>query len=541
MKRKTLIGACLLLGASSIGAQSIYDAANIVQKDLNGTARFVGMGGAMGALGGDISTMSTNPAGIGIYRSNDVMVSFGYSVTNAESRMDGNTFDVEKNRWSFDNIGFVLSTKIGNVTPLRYVNFGFNYHKRKSFYKNMSVAGTLNGFSQTFQMAAQADGVTPEMWADYGNNPYVNNDIGWLSALGYNTYLINPEITSDIVTDYPVLDDANQPVLDEDGNPFYENYDFYTSIAGREPYMRDFHSQERGGIDQYDVNMAFNVNDRFYFGLTVGIYNVDYSKYTFYDEDYGNGEGYFIKSFNGIKGTGFDVKLGAILRPFEYSPLRIGFAIHTPTFYRLTYTTGAYIQTDLSDGVNNTETLHIDTRDFLDGRDMERDFRLNTPWLFNVSLGYTVGASLALGAEYEYENYSSMKFLYPEGDEMWETGEVNTHLKGVSTFRLGAEYKPFPAFSLRAGYNHSTAAFREGAFKNLALNSINTDTDYANAQSLNTVTLGIGYRASSFYADLAYKYDVWNADFYPFYNEGMQGINVKNARNKVLLTLGFRF
>lgn len=92
---------------------------------------------------------------------------------------------------------------------------------------------------------------------------------------------------------------------------------------------------------------------------------------------------------------------------------------------------------------------------------MDRDFKLQTPWVFNASLGYTVGNNLALGAEYEYEDYSSMKFKYPEGDEMaWETGEADLCMKGVSTLRLGAEYKPIPAFSLRAGYNYSTATYK---------------------------------------------------------------------------------
>ena len=79
------------------GAQTVYDATNIASKDLSGTARFVGMGGAMGALGGDISTIGTNPAGIGIYRSNDIVASFGYSITDVESKYGGQTFNMGKN------------------------------------------------------------------------------------------------------------------------------------------------------------------------------------------------------------------------------------------------------------------------------------------------------------------------------------------------------------------------------------------------------------------------------------------------------------
>ena len=69
MKKIITLAVLGMLGAVPVSAQTVYDAANIANKDLNGTARFVSMGGAMGALGGDISTIATNPAGIGIYRS----------------------------------------------------------------------------------------------------------------------------------------------------------------------------------------------------------------------------------------------------------------------------------------------------------------------------------------------------------------------------------------------------------------------------------------------------------------------------------------
>ncbi len=525
--------------ATAARAQSAYDAANIAQKDLNGTARFVGMGGAMSALGGDISTIGTNPAGIGIYRSNDAMLTFGYSSTGTESKYDGNTFEANKNRWNFDNIGFVLSTKISNVAPLRYVNFGFNYHKSKSFYKNMNMQGDLRGLSQTFQMATQADGLTPDYWDDSRYGHFDNPDIGWLSALGFNGWLINPDLTT-TPTDFPYTDADGNQIYTEDGKPLYEDYDYYTSIAGNDVYLRDFHSRERGGIDQYDFNVAFNVNDRFYFGITLGAYDVDYSKYTYYDEDYGTGAGYLLESFNWIKGAGVDLKFGTIFRPIAASPLRIGLSVHTPVFYKLTYTTGAYLQSDVFIG-DERVTYQVDTQAQLNG-DMEREFQLQTPWVFNASLGYTVGNFLALGAEYEYEDYSSMKFHYHDGELMdYETDQVKQTLKGVSTLRVGVEYKPIPAFSLRAGYNYSSALHKSGAYKALPINSINTDTDYANNRALNTFTLGIGYRGSWLYADLAYKYDTYKSDFYPFENVDLTAAEVTNTRSQVLLTIGTRF
>ena len=532
MKKKLVIMALAVLALGGANAQTVYDAAKIAGRELNGTARFVGMGGAMSALGGDISTIRTNPAGIGIYRSNDLMTTFGYSLTSTESNYEGNKFNMDKARWTFDNLGFVLSTKFGNRTNLRYFNVGFNYQKRNSFYKNMTMQGLLGTFegqyvSQVRYMAQQATDVQSNLYhseipaVDMGSaDAYYNNDVGWLGAMGFQGWLINEFTSSEGPNSY-------SPVIPNE-------------VEG------SFLSRERGGINEYDFNMAFNINDRFYLGVTVGAYDVDYSKYSLYDEDYGTGEGYALNSYNRIHGTGIDLKLGAIVRPFEYSPLRIGLAVHTPTFYKLTYTTGALLQADVFfDGKPETDRVTVDTYEKMGGRDMEREFDLVTPWLVNASVGYTVGNNLALDAEYEYENYSNMKFKYPDnGSEMaWETAEVGMNLKAVHTFKVGMEYKPVSAFSIRAGYNFSSAAFKKEAIKALPANSINTDTDFANTQDMNTFAVGIGYRGSRVYADLAYKYHTYQSKFYPFVDDlgALQATKVTNDRSQALLTLGIRF
>lgn len=534
----------------AVSAQSVYDGVKIADKDLNGTARFVGMGGAMGALGGDITTMGTNPAGIGIYRSNDVMTSFSYSAYGMESKYEGQKSTIDKNRWSFDNIGVVFATKIGNQTPLRYVNFGFNYKRSKSFYKNMSMSGMMGVVenpsnpgspyyvSQTNSMALQATDAERYVWDnsrqhldfDNANRIFSDPDAGWLGALGYQGGL----------TERDRID--NEP-------------DLYVPFLPVEP-SSVFNSREKGGIDQYDFNVSFNINDRVYLGLTIGAYDVDYDKYSGYDESYKRGEGYSLESYNNISGSGFDVKMGLILRPFEYSPFRIGFAVHTPTFYKLTYSTSAIVTNDYRDAkTDELKRIIVDTYDYVG--DMKRDYRLVTPWKYNVSLGYTVGTSLALGAEYEYEDYSTMKFKYSSndggGDMEFENAEVKNCLKGEHTFRIGAEYKVIPEFAFRLGYNYSSAVFLEMRLvKYIPSNSLITDTDFSNKRSQSNYTLGIGYRGKMFYADLAYQLSTYKENFYPFYNEFelTQGewtmvtppaTKVTNTRSQVLLTVGMRF
>lgn len=533
------------LALTSVQAQTVYDAAQIVDSDLNGTARFVAMGGAMGALGGDISTMGTNPAGIGIYRSHDFATSFGFSSYGTESNYMGNVMNVDKIHGSFDNLGFVFSSKIGNLTALRYVNFGLNYHKSKSFFGNMEMGGALGNLSQTYQMADQAFGID-----NWGSDPYMDPGIGWLSVLGYDGWLIT-DVTSQ-VTGTPLLDEDGNQVSDVNGNLLYRTPGSYVGLYDNG--NATFHSEQRGGIDQYDFNVAFNIKDRVYLGMTLGVYSVDYNKYTVYSEDYGGGEYYSLTSNNQIVGSGFDIKLGAIIRPFEYSPLRVGLAVHTPTFYSLDYRTRAYVESSVYDPVTGrNEPASVATEEIVNG-DMVQEFKLHTPWTYNVSLGYTVGNSLAIGAEYEYQNYSSMEFRNSQGySKPYEYVNSTTEMmKGVSTFRVGLEYKVIPQFAFRVGYNYRSAIFNDDAYKDLPIESIQTDTDYANVDALNNYTLGIGYRGKFFYADLAYKYTTRKSEFYPFVNyfytdnvltevASPEATQVTDTRSQVLFTIGMRF
>lgn len=539
MKKIMIVSALALVVAAGVDAQTIYDGVKLTQKDLNGTARFVGMGGAMGALGGDISTMGTNPAGIGIYRSNDVMGTFGFSAIGMESNYNGSKSSIDKNRMSFDNIGFVFSSKIGNQTALRYLNFGFNYTRSRSFDKYMTMEGLINLgakkqqdegaiLSQTNQMANQANMMIKDynkyidQLAERDANLFTHPNVGWLAAVGWNGYLYN---------------------LNDNENGF-------TGYLPQ-PYSW-FDSREKGGINQYDFNVSFNISDRVYLGMTIGAYDVNYSKTATYNEDYGNfqsngtnygPEGYDMTTENRIDGSGVDFKFGAIVRPFEESPFRFGVAIHTPTFYSLKYRTNVRLVSDIFSEADNKVVSHVvDSYDFTNGEDYGYDFRLRTPWKYNFSLGYTVGSTVAIGAEYEYQDYSAMHFGYTEGGDMpWENSTAKEMLKGVSTLRIGAEIKPIPQFAFRVGYNYSSAAFKNTAFKDIASNSINTDTDYANTKSNNNYTLGIGYRGQMFYADLAYLYSTYKEDFYPFDDGALQKTSVTNTRSKVMLTLGLRF
>ncbi len=526
--------------ASAAAAQNQYDALRFLGNDVNGTARFVGMGGAMSSLGADLSTIGTNPAGIGLYRSNDVALSFGFNANKSHSDFNGSVMDESRNRASFDQVGFVWSTKIGNKTDLRFLNFAFNYHKRVNFNRQFASKGGLNGNSLTWQMADMIDGAEDgngglfyqsedDFYGSNGllnaDNPYMDRKyVGtpYLGAMGARTGLVDVK-------------------GDEDGN--------ITDIYGWNGIDGEYYSRETGSVNEYDFNVSFNVRDRFYFGATLGVYDIDYLRYSSYGENMQrlNGEyqgNFTLNNTYKTEGTGIDLKVGTIIRPFEYSPFRFGLAIHTPILYNMSDRYTSVLTSNLP-SASYTENL----ADYLYGGQYAWDYRLITPWRFNVSVGTIVGGIMALDAEYEFENYSATKLQNAEGVELNGQSAVKETLKGVHSFRVGMETKVSSAFSVRAGYHFRSTPITSDAFKNIPVtDNTRTDAEYLNLKSRQAVSVGLGYRGRLVYADVAYKYDFYKGDFYAFDGGIDQSGNlllsptkVNNERHQLLFTIGVHF
>ncbi len=534
--------ACALGGAQMLSAQAtIYDATRVTGSELNGTARYVGMGGAMSALGGDITTMSTNPAGIGIYRSGDAMVSFGFNNNEVKSSYGSTANKLDKTFASFDNLGFVYSYQVGNNTPVRYVNFGFNYHKSKSFDRNTTISGVY-GSSLTEQMTNMTNLSSASLDELEASGAYSNQYIPWLGILGYDSYLVNPSYGTD----------GNMSGY----QPYYVYGDDVTGV---------YRSRERGGLHDFDFNVSLNLRDRVFLGATLGAHYLDYTRNSTYSEDFDNNGtyygGYDLNNYYSVDGSGIDFKVGAIIRPIEDSPFRIGVSVSTPTFYRLTEYSSASINYDVDtyeDGNYVAKVGNSYTQD-ANGYDMESEttYKVTTPWKYNFSLGYTVGKDFAIGAEYEYADYSTCKLKDDYGMEMeQETADAENMLKAVHTFKVGAEYKIIPEFAFRVGYNHVSAAMKDDAFKWLPSNSVRTDAEYSNLKAVNNYTLGIGYRGKSFYADMAFVYSARKEQFHAFHAYELDSNNnyindttladdnrtkVNNNNSKVVFTLGMRF
>lgn len=544
MKKICVLVAGLALGSMAVNAQTLYDANNIMQTYLNGTARFVGMGGAMGALGGDISTTSTNPAGIGLYRSNDAMITFGLQNTSVNSNSFGANLSKDRTIATIDNAGVVFSNKAGNGS-LRFMNFAINYRRSNSFNREMLATGSFNASlgDQVSTMVNNAGANVSELQA---NDAYFNTNIPWFGPLAFNGFLINPSYSTD----------GKGNTTFNGFNPYYTD-DYYNKGS----YVNNqYLSREKGGIDNFDFNMAFNFNDRFYVGGTIGLYDISYNRNTAYTEvfwanttDQKDDGHYTLNNYYNVNGSGVDFKLGFILRPIESSPFRVGFAIHTPTYYNLTEHQIAYLDYSMYDSGAQKMKDGVSCPYDASGSDMESEtkYRILTPWKFDFSMGYTINQFAALDAEYEYADYSSAKLKDDNDDNMeYENNYISTMLKGVHTFRIGGEFKVLPELSFRLGYNFVSGSTKEYASKVLANNAIRTDAEYLNTKNLYNLTAGLGYHAGSFYCDMAYVYTHLNGDFYPFnvqniaYTQANQNISknrITNERNRFIVTLGYRF
>lgn len=536
---------------TAVSAQETYDNAQLATKDLNGTARYVGMGGAMEALGADLSTIGTNPAGIGMFRRSMVAGSFGFN-TQQDAKSFGNA---NKTNMSFDQAGFVYSMRSGRHSML---NFGFNYTKSKNFDQILTAAGRLNNASQNKLSAMKnANGVYT---LQDKNNGLVSNSGAYSQAdYLYSNVLFNhykePAENESADPTNAHLNKNGVIVYDNTGLPVYYNATGY-----------DFGRSTTGYIGQYDFNVSGNSNDRFYWGFTVGIYDVHYNGSSLYSEslvDGGKAIGdVAMNDERKITGTGFDVKAGLIFRPAEESPFRVGLYVHTPTWYDLT--TRNYTVLD-----NNTKPVEAyGSSDY--GKSSESyDFKFYTPWRFGVSLGHTVGNYLALGATYEYADYTTNDIRVNDGGEVdywgnyYETSSrdeamkqnIKNSLKGVHTVKLGMEFKPEKNFAVRLGYNYQSAMYNKNGFKDGSLESYGTyyasTTDYTNWKDTHRFTAGVGYNYGKFSFDLAYQYSQTNGDFYPFmsyvdnsepkFDNVCDAVKVSNKRNQLLFTVGYKF
>ncbi|MEE1223557.1 MAG: hypothetical protein UHL07_08520 [Bacteroidaceae bacterium] len=518
MNIKQITFAALLAATAQAQAQNTYINDRLTATDqLNGSARFVGMGGALGALGADLSVISSNPAGMGLYRKSDIGMSFGAVIPNGNG-WDMNlksTYGENLSRASFDQFGGVLSLRTGG-SKVKRVNIGFNYQKKLNFNQGFFADNDqLGGLSQMTQLA------------DLVNGGYdTDSNLAGLAAVPYAA-----EDMADMDEYY-----LSKGVDDEGREYRYNN-----AVSESNNYTR----HQRGALKAYDLNLAMNINDRVYVGATLGIDQLDYKEWNEYAEYAADGGlNHSLYNDTEIGGVGVSGKFGIIARPFEYSSFRVGLAVETPTWYRM----------------DNSTLFNLDKSDQLESY---LEYTVRTPWKVRVSAGHTVGTTLAWGVEYEYANYAKTRMGYPAYDVNYPEGSqfrtadwdmamnelTRNTLCGQHTLRLGVEVNPLKKFAIRAGYNYISSRYNKTVnFDQYSIDSramdFATNTEYMRLGDTNIISAGLGYRGKVVYVDLTYQLRAQHGDFYSFADieQGarLQPVDVNLNRHQLMLGVGVK-
>jgi hypothetical protein len=535
MKKTYIIAILTLMASLPMMAQGVMDAVTLSSNQLKGSARYSAMAGAFGSLGGDISSIRQNPAGIGVYRSSELAVTAGFNFY--ENRVTTSTHNSRNNDFYFtgDNMGVVgvINFREG---LLRNLNFGFAYNNIMSFDNAYRADWSNIGSSLTQLMASRATSYNCDPGIlDYGNqhNPYY--DQPWLPTLAYNTNLIYYSPSSSSPHRYqPIFDGATSA-----GNAYLINY---TS----------------GGVDEYDFNISGNVSDMLYWGVTLNVTNISYHQESYYGEDLynitvkdnsmsnsnpDNTDGFYeLKNYLHSKGYGMGAKIGIIYRPVNY--LRFGVAFHSPTFFSMTDTYSAAVEYRF-DNVNG-RTLSGSSSESENQTDIGSfDYQFNTPWHVIGSISAVIGKWGIISADYEYTANKDMYYsdIYSNYDYTNEC--ISNQLQGIHSFRLGAEYRVTPSFSVRAGYSFESAPLKDEYFEGMFTPQIAEGTicHYQVPGEVNNITCGLGYRINNISIDAAYVYR--QQDFSIFAYEGidrsMTSTIMSLDNHSIKLSLGYRF
>ncbi|HBX49774.1 MAG: hypothetical protein A2275_00075 [Bacteroidetes bacterium RIFOXYA12_FULL_35_11] len=475
-----------ILFSGILFSQNEVDALRYSQSYVGGTARYTSMSGAFGALGGDMSVLNTNPAGIGIYRSSEIAITPSFFYNKAQTDYYSSPASDYKYSLNLGNIGFVSTYKSDNPdSDWKTTSFGIVYNKTNKFDYNYLVEGTNNNSSMIDFFLNRANGNKPENLDDY------------MERLAFNTWLIDTLV----------------------GNPL----SYFTSYSGYGETQRKVISSS-GSTGEYAFSLGSNYKDILYLGAALTINRIDYEENSTYTElakgsILGDLESFSYSQSLATAATGYSFKLGAILRPIDW--LRVGGAIHTPIFYSLE----DKFSSKMDAKVNNGDYYISSSKSYLS------EYELTTPVKALVSAGFTIRKMAIIGIDYEFVDYSTARLRDASLDYSYndENKAISTNYKAASNIRAGAEYM-MDNFRVRCGMAYYGSPYKSGH-----LNAKSYGLSYSG---------GFGIRSYNFFLDFAYVHFVkQEKSFLYTVPEPMtiESVKVKTNSSQLLITLGYKF
>ena len=487
---KTQFTILLVLGCFILQGQNFSDALRYSQTLVSGTARTVGVGAAYSSLGADFSVLSINPAGLATYRKSEIVVTpslfFG---TDEASFIGGGTEESKSNtKFFLDNIGFVKAGRTHPASSWKTSNWAIGINRIAEFDEQFSYSGSTQG-SITDRWYTQSIGLAPDQLDNFELGPAFDAEAIYEWDATIMDYLRDIEST-DII-------DKNQTV------------------------------ERDGGIYELVLGWAGNYNEKFSIGLGVGIPFVAYEESKNYQE---SDDQDAIPVFNALRfqenlavsGTGINFKIGTIIHPNR--KIRFGISAESPTFYSITEdfsTVVGYSYTFDNETVTRNES----------SPDGTYSYSLRTPWKANAGLSYLFSLDNLngfLSASVDYKNYGAANFGFDDDPtaQVTENANIDFQLGSALNYHFGGEVA-ISKLRLRSGL------ILEGSPFKVDKNTFNK-----------IYSAGIGFRASRFFIDAAYRLSSGSEGYAPYLIEpedgNPQNVLIDKNFNKFLLTLGYK-
>jgi len=491
MKKLSLIIVTALLMFTGVKSQNVDDALRYSQIFYGGTARFMSMGGAFTALGGDISSISQNPAGIGVFRSSEITLTPQLYHINTSSNFYGISNDYLYN-FNLNQAGIVNSFISNNKeTGLISLNMGYSFNKTNNLNSSIRIQGNSNSSSLA------------DAWADMSYGTYYS-DLSGAEGIAYDAWIID------------TLTGSGQ---NEYGTVFSNYGDNPPSEYGQN--IRRIITN-KGYTGEHAFSIGGNYSNKIFFGATLGVSRLNY---TGHYEHLESTDKSLISGFQNFTytehfvntGTGFSLKIGAIVKPVEY--LRIGLAFHSPTVYRI------------SERYYDNISSNFEGNDHYEFKNEPLDYKytLTTPFRVMTGVAVQIKKLALISAEYEFVDYSTARFS--EAGDGYDYSSKNLDIKEIlrstGNLRLGGEVRMNNIY-FRGGYGYYGKVFKEG--------EDNENMDYS------SVSFGIGYREQNLSVDFGYT-NMQNPQKYIMYNTYDDTVfaNLTTGRNIFTVTVGYKF
>ncbi|HZK08819.1 MAG TPA: hypothetical protein VFC92_11535 [Bacteroidales bacterium] len=476
---------CLLMATGAM-AQNEEDVLRYSTPQITGTARYVGMAGAYGAIGADFSSISTNPAGLGLYKKSEFTITPSIVFNNAESAYGGSKMDDGRNRFALGNVGIVLTgTPANRLDRSPVVNYqaAFGLNRVKDFNQRVIIKGVNNQNSLLDTYVEYAGNQNPESLNRFDTRP------------AFDTYLIDTLI-------------GVSPLS------YVNAYDYFGGFTSA---LQQKSIETKGSMNEVVLSGGINLNDRVYLGLTFGFPYFRYEQISIYRE-FNQTENRDLDNFRvrenlETKGSGFNIKFGAIVKATPQ--LRVGAAFHTPTWFNnITDKWSTSTRSEFANGDNYTAGSPLG----------EFQYDIKTPWRVSASAAYLLGRIGLVSADYEYVDYTSAR-LRPSVDFSDKNELIRNNFTQTHNFRVGAEFF-VGVMQVRGGYAYQMSPFSSDV----------------NDGMVQMVSGGLGYRNADFFIDaaLAYSFSDMTNYLYSSYNYSAAA-DVKYSNYNFMLTLGFRF